>query len=751
MIDAPLLAQDAKIDSLKRVISLMEKKQGYEKEVAYFSVLYDWLQSLYVYPNKRDSSALIAEKIVALAQKARDEYWEAKGYNVLAFYYSYGRNIPKSNVYFTEKVLPVFRKLPDKRELAFALHYYANSLRAQNLLDKAIATYYESLQLFNQMSLQARINGNYEVILERLGDVYETIGNKQKAKKYYEEALQFMAQHKPKSDSKYSTLINMNFILISEKRFEEAVKNFYIVLKIMPQHLKSNFYIANKGLGDIYKELKQIDSTKKYFQQAEKIARQLPNKSNLSFILHSLAVLHIDENDLESALRTEEEALSISQKMNMRESVKVNYGLLSDIYQSKGDYQKALKYHQAFKSLSDSLAGEQNNREIGKLEANYEFGKKEIVFLREQEIKKLENDRLRQDVFLQEVETEKQMLVTSQTEDRNTFLTKENLAKENEKKQQARLFEAEKKRKEAENQQKLVQQRWYAYMLAGSLGTVLLILLLIWRNNRQKQKANTLLTHKNITISQQKEEITTQAEMLDITNKTKDQLFSIIAHDLRSPMIAFQGLNTQIQYFLRKNQPEKLQELGEDLEESTQRLNNLLNNLLQWAMVQKNALQINTQTFSLHEAVNHTFEHFKWIAQTHHITLENKVLPEVTLETDYNILQTILRNLISNALKFTSKAGKIIVDGQASSGAWQLTVKDTGIGITPEKLQALFGSPQLNSTTGVRGDKGVGIGLQLCYELSQQIEAKLTVESEEDKGTIFTVSSEQLAVNSFHS
>jgi signal transduction histidine kinase len=97
----------------------------------------------------------------------------------------------------------------------------------------------------------------------------------------------------------------------------------------------------------------------------------------------------------------------------------------------------------------------------------------------------------------------------------------------------------------------------------------------------------------------------------------------------------------------------------------------------------------------------------------------------------------VRKERLSNAIKFTREGGQIILEGQASLQTWQLAVQDTGVGMSQEKLQTLFGSPQINSTKGVRGEKGIGIGLQLCYELSQSIGATLTVQSVEDKGTVF--------------
>jgi signal transduction histidine kinase len=109
------------------------------------------------------------------------------------------------------------------------------------------------------------------------------------------------------------------------------------------------------------------------------------------------------------------------------------------------------------------------------------------------------------------------------------------------------------------------------------------------------------------------------------------------------------------------------------------------------------------------------------------------------ITTDYNILQTILRNLVSNALKFTPEGGHIYLAYQQEGRQGILSVRDTGAGMSAEKVSTLFQGIQFKSEQGLRGEKGTGIGLQLCYELAQQINATLSVESQEGQGTIFSL------------
>lgn len=292
-------------------------------------------------------------------------------------------------------------------------------------------------------------------------------------------------------------------------------------------------------------------------------------------------------------------------------------------------------------------------------------------------------------------------------------------------------FQSLQKQKDAE--------RWILYLVVLVTVSVIALAFVLFRHNRRQAKTNALLQEQQEELNTQKDFLEIQAQALDTANKTKDQLFAIIAHDLRSPMVAFQTLNKQIQHLVRKNQPEKLQELGQKIENASGNLNALLNNLLQWAVVQKQAVRLHPENIRLHEAVAHSLSHFEWIAENQQVRLENWVGENVVLCTDYQALQTILRNLLSNALKFTPEAGKITVAFSEQGRQGVISVTDTGVGIASEKLAHLFDNLHLQSEAGVRGEKGVGIGLQLCYELAQQIGANLTCESEVGKGTTFRV------------
>jgi signal transduction histidine kinase len=380
---------------------------------------------------------------------------------------------------------------------------------------------------------------------------------------------------------------------------------------------------------------------------------------------------------------------------------------------------------------------ESNNREIGRIEAKYDFDKKENELLQKQKIQQLLNEALQKDNRLQLLENE-------QVNQKNQLLTVENQRQiwavekaKTEKTQQRQLLLAEQKRKDAENRQQMAVQRFWTYIALASVGVLLLIVYLIGRNNRQKQKSNQILQLKNAEITQQKEEIETQAEQLEGLNTIKNRLFAIIAHDLRSPLAAFESISRQIDFYLKKEQPEKIQALGVKITQSSQNVSKLLDNLLNWALLQNQDFELNPQVIYLQMAINEAIAPYQHLAEVYQIPIDNQIADDVQLLIDVNVFNLIIRNLVNNALKFTPEGGRITLRAYPENEKMVLKIQDTGIGISSEKIAQLFeANPQANNLA-LRGEKGLGLGLALCAEFVRRSGGTIQVASQLNQGTTF--------------
>lgn len=218
---------------------------------------------------------------------------------------------------------------------------------------------------------------------------------------------------------------------------------------------------------------------------------------------------------------------------------------------------------------------------------------------------------------------------------------------------------------------------------------------------------------------------------------TKDKLFSIIAHDLRSPFNGIIGFSE----LLIENSNDILLE---DSEQYIKIINSaakntliLLDNLLNWAKSQTGQLSFNPEKVLLSEVVQEIITLSKTIAKSKNIALEYAGTDNLEIFVDVNMLNTVLRNLISNAIKFTNVGGHIKVSAALKQDQVEITISDNGIGINKEKLTKLFSISSNTTTLGTEDENGSGLGLVLCKEFIQKNNGDIWVESEENKGSNF--------------
>lgn len=227
-------------------------------------------------------------------------------------------------------------------------------------------------------------------------------------------------------------------------------------------------------------------------------------------------------------------------------------------------------------------------------------------------------------------------------------------------------------------------------------------------------------------------------KLLNELNATKDKFFSIIAHDLRNPFQGLLGFTELLLGMPDYNDSKMVKMLLSNIEGASKNAYTLLENLLQWANLQRGTVKINKTAFSLNSVVDEAIAHTLTFAQNKNITLLNKMDTSVQVFADAQACSTILNNLLNNAVKFTPDNGLITVNALVNETTVEITVSDTGIGIPQEMLPALFRIDTKYSILGTRGEKGTGLGLILCKELVELNSGNIYVESQFKKGTTFT-------------
>ena len=238
-------------------------------------------------------------------------------------------------------------------------------------------------------------------------------------------------------------------------------------------------------------------------------------------------------------------------------------------------------------------------------------------------------------------------------------------------------------------------------------------------------------------LSATKKEIAAQKMELEQLNDTKDKFFSIIAHDIRSPISALNGIGEQMAFYLKKGDERKLNRLTERVDSTSNRLSRLLDNLLNWALLQKGTIPYHPEKMAISTIVEENMALFAPLAISKEVQIENFVDDAAMVFADNTAVSTIVRNLLNNAVKFTSKGDKISFSNRVEEDKIWLTIKDTGMGMPEEKLNALFGL-EIKSKKGTAGEKGTGLGLVLVKELLELNKGGIVVNSQEGQGSEFS-------------
>ncbi|NOX17512.1 MAG: PAS domain-containing protein [Chlorobi bacterium] len=250
------------------------------------------------------------------------------------------------------------------------------------------------------------------------------------------------------------------------------------------------------------------------------------------------------------------------------------------------------------------------------------------------------------------------------------------------------------------------------------------------------------VAHDNTVKRKTEEKLKETAKTLAESNATKDKLFSIIAHDLKGPFNTTLGLIELLEKEMGSLSEEEINESVKLISSALKSQYKLMENLLHWARMQTGNMKLEKSEFDLSRIVNEIIDLLSPKANVKNIEIENKILPETKISADENMLRSILRNLIINAVKFTHEGGTVSVSHEFINGKHQIKVSDNGVGINPEEIQTIFSIDAHHTAVGTKGEKGTGLGLVLVKEMVEMHGGTIRVESMVDKGSdfIFTIS-----------
>jgi signal transduction histidine kinase len=273
---------------------------------------------------------------------------------------------------------------------------------------------------------------------------------------------------------------------------------------------------------------------------------------------------------------------------------------------------------------------------------------------------------------------------------------------------------------------------WWKTLWFRILGVSVIIFLVfaIFRSRVRQLKNQKILLEETVAIK--------TAELKEL-NASKDKFFSIIAHDLKNPFNTLIGFSEMMKESVRLNDPTTFYEYAAMINSSAVQTYRLLENLLEWASAQRGKLEFVPIEVNLYELVKDEFVMAEEMANGKNIELICHIDDSMMVTADKNMLRTILRNLVSNAIKFTHRNGKVEVTARNIHENAEVIVSDTGIGMSDDTISKLFKLDANLLTRGTDNEKGTGLGLFLCKEFVERHGGKIRVVSEVGKGSIFHI------------
>lgn len=260
-------------------------------------------------------------------------------------------------------------------------------------------------------------------------------------------------------------------------------------------------------------------------------------------------------------------------------------------------------------------------------------------------------------------------------------------------------------------------------------------------SNLELKDLNDALSIESMKLTRLNDKLSESEYNLKQALESKNKFFSIIAHDLKNPIGSFMHLTELLSLYYDKMSPQELKQIVASLDKAAKSTYDLLGNLLDWSRAQTNRLEFLPLIHSIKPIVDSIINNLKLQAENKHITLYNEVPEKISAYFDREMIVTVIRNLVSNAIKFTKPEGRVIIKAFAHEDFVSISVEDTGIGIPDNQIDKLFRIDTKTTTVGTASESGTGLGLLICHEFIEKNRGAISVQSELGKGStfIFTV------------
>jgi signal transduction histidine kinase len=426
-------------------------------------------------------------------------------------------------------------------------------------------------------------------------------------------------------------------------------------------------------LGCLHNAVGQKDSALYYWNKSVELGKENPNLTSYSFAAYREIARHkSEENNLNEAIKLLKEAISFAAETHFNEEMEKLYLQIADLLEKSGNYSESARYLREYQVLL-------KNKAIGASNQMLNF---HVLF-----------------------ETYEQKAALR---DKEVQLEKEKLKRR--------------------------QQLQLNLMYLSGLGISVLGLIIVLYLYRSIIKINNTLEQRNKAIEDKNKIIESNAKELEELNETKDLLFSVIAHDLRSPFNALTNFSKLMQNYISNNQWQELKNSFRVLEESSQNAYWTFENLLGWVQGQTGKLEAKISSVDIMPLLDEALGLSSSMLLLKNMKINKKVAARYVMADPY-MLETVLRNLITNAIKFSSEEGCINIETYYEDDMMKIVISDEGIGMSPDALKNLFNPEKLK----INGQSITGLGMLICRQFIDSMQGSIIALSIYDKGTSFEI------------
>lgn len=631
-----------------------------------------------------------------------------------------------------------------------------------------------------------------------LGKISQNQGNTTDASNYYTKAVKIAEKNPELLTPKDRALLYKDYAnnFLSMSSYQNALKYYIRTNKITKENgFREIEMNTTRKMGNVYFYLDDYERSSEYYYQSLSIAREIEDQRGVAFALNNIASNLNSSGNIDEALKIYKKGLKIAQQNNIAEAIGIFSNNMGDIYMKKGDRESALDHfsmglswanknndYQALATYYNNIASVYldkqdyekareffqkshkyyskigNKSGLASFYLNYsdlhlEAGNPDSAKLYLDKAEKIKNQLsslslksnyheilhkyyIKLDSFAQALDYYKEhkkfedSIMSKRTQEKISNLN----AVYAEQEHQKQLTELKDKQEELQMYLTLVGVLSFVV-----ISSIIYAFVVQRKWNRRLKDQNIRFKSQQRELAQKNKELNESQKKLEELNKDRNQLFSIISHDLRSPFNSLLGFSEMLIEEVKEGKDyDSIEMMTENIYKSSMQLFELIQNLLEWANSERGKIQFKPEKIIMRKIAEENVSLAKHTAQQKGVEIINDINRSITVVADMNMLNTILRNLIFNSVKFTSRNGYVRLFAEDRKNDVKVYIKDNGMGMTKEEKERILYSEDTFSKEGTNKEKGAGLGLILVKSFLKKHQGELDIDTTINKGTTFS-------------